>query len=90
MATLYDISQLKEIDNKKEAIEGKIYQTVNNKYFKGENGRIIEVTDLTLIDQNTTNITNIIADITELENRTTTLEANQIDKCFVVAMSMIF
>jgi len=72
MAKLYSISKLREIHSKKEALNGVTYQTEDNRidgtrYFIGNSeGRLDEITDVTLIEDNTTTIAEIKADIEDL------------------------
>lgn len=89
MAKIYDLAQIKQIHRDKQAANGVIYQTID-RYFKGTvEGYLDEVTDITFIDNNITNITNNTADITALVAEDARLESVKADKCFALAMSII-
>ena len=96
MAKLYNITTLRKIHAEKRASNGVIYQSEDKRvdggirYFLGDgDGRLEEVTDITLIDEHN-EVTNVIeADLTAIEARVTTLEQTKADKCFAMVMSIV-
>lgn len=96
MATLYDIKELQRIHKAGEAIEGRVYQTNttdakgNNQYFVGTStGRLEAITNVTLIEDNSTNIEINQEDIDDLQAEVARLESVKANKCYALAMSII-
>ena len=89
MAQIYELSYLTKLHKERKALNGVIYRT-SDRYFKGNtDGRLDEVTDLTINNITNNNVTTIEADLTEVEGRVTNLETSKADKCFTIAMSII-
>jgi hypothetical protein len=95
MARIYSLTQLRKIHAEKSASNGVLYQTEDTRvdgirYFLGDSeGRLEEITDVTLIEGNTTNITSNDVDIAALQAEDARLEAVKADKCYAIAMSII-
>ena len=97
MARLYNIEDLQRIHKAGEAIEGRVYQTNttdskgNYQYFVGdEHGRLIATTNVTLIEDNSVNISSNDNDISALQAEDARLEATKADKCYALAMAIVF
>lgn len=95
MAKLYNIQTLRKIHATKTASNGVIYQTQDSKvdggtryYVGNSNGRLDEVTDITLIEETNNNVTVNEVDITALEADIARLEADKSSKCFTLAMAI--